>query len=405
MRILHINKFLDLGLAAAGGAGAYVRRLMEVQARRGHEVRLFGCASGASEPGMPEYFDFAAARSPLALPRMIDDSLAAAKLDAFLRAGPADVAHVHNIYHHLTPAILPVLARRRVGVVMTVHDYRLACPAKHFLRPDGICTRCQPNKYYHAVSPGCLGLRGAAVALESFVQRLFRRYFRWVDRFCFPSRFLHGVMLQAGLPRSKAVVSRYVVDEVSLPRDTEPQPREILYAGRLSAEKNPQMMLDLAERMGDVRVVIAGDGPMGETLRRDMDQRGLGNVEMTGQVPHPRLWELYARAAAVVVPSLCLENSPLTMLEAMSGGKCVIVSDHPPLREWVRDGQTGRVFDPKDISSLQRVVEQALRDPDGGRTMGGAASALVKQRCNEQAVADQVQDLYEEAIARCGLRW
>jgi glycosyltransferase involved in cell wall biosynthesis len=39
------------------------------------------------------------------------------------------IAHAHNIYHHLSPSILPMLRKRGIPVVMTVHDLKLACPA------------------------------------------------------------------------------------------------------------------------------------------------------------------------------------------------------------------------------------------------------------------------------------
>ena len=77
---------------------------------------------------------------------------------------------------------------------MTVHDYRLACPAKHFLRRDGVCMRCWPHAMYHAGSPRCLGLGGVALAIETFVQRLGRRYVRRVEKFLCPSEFMAKVL-------------------------------------------------------------------------------------------------------------------------------------------------------------------------------------------------------------------
>ena len=50
-------------------------------------------------------------------------------LDALLAARRPDVAHLHNIYHQLTPSIIATLSRRGVPVVMTLHDYKLVCPS------------------------------------------------------------------------------------------------------------------------------------------------------------------------------------------------------------------------------------------------------------------------------------
>ena len=58
------------------------------------------------------------------------------------QAHPA-VAHGHNIYHHISPAILGLLKQRKVPTVLTLHDLKVACPAYNMLAPDGICERCR----------------------------------------------------------------------------------------------------------------------------------------------------------------------------------------------------------------------------------------------------------------------
>jgi len=159
VRILHIDKFPP-GLGERGGVQSCITATAQAQRARGDQVLEFGTARGDAAPEMPRFFDFAASRRPWNVLRMIHNAEAAGKLEDLLRRRRVDVAHLHTIYHHLTPSILPVLARHRVGIVMQIHDYRLACPMKHFLRPrpDGHCMRCHPNMYFHAVSRRCASL-------------------------------------------------------------------------------------------------------------------------------------------------------------------------------------------------------------------------------------------------------
>jgi len=405
VRILHVEKQLSL----RAGIGSYVRCLSRIQAAGGHEVGFFTCANGDGEAGAPRFFDFTATRSPRAMLRMIHNEEAAETLADVLRARRYDVAHLHNVYHHLTPSILPVLSNRRIGIVMSVHDYRLACPTKHFLRADGLCTRCLPNRFYHAASPRCAGMGGAALAVESLFQRLFRRYFRWVDLFVCPTRFMREVLLRTGLPASKAVVVPNVIGDCGLAgtagdEKAPPGGRELLFAGRLSEEKSPQLMLELARRIRSVRVVIAGDGPLRDALHARAADETLDNVTFTAQVDRRALMRLLARATAVVLPSRCMENSPQTMLEAMAAGRCVIVSDHPPLMEWVQDKVTGRVFRSGEAHSLCRVAQEVLGDEAARSRMALAGQRLVTLRHDGQAIARQIDELYEEAIRRCALR-
>src|SRR5690606_2863211 len=60
------------------------------------------------------------------------------KLRSLLQVFPADVAHLHCIYHHLSPSVLPVLHQAGVPVVLTAHDLKIACPAYKMLNGDGI---------------------------------------------------------------------------------------------------------------------------------------------------------------------------------------------------------------------------------------------------------------------------
>lgn len=400
MRILHIEKMLF----RTSGATSYVRGLSDYQRRRGHEVSHFGCEPPDGPADRLRYFDFTKTRNPLAILRMIHNPKAAADLERFLQGRRVDIAHVHNIYHHLTPSILPVLTARRIPIVMTVHDYRLVCPTKHFLRADGVCLRCLPNRFYHAAGSRCAGPAGAALAIESYIQRFFRRYYQPIGLFLCPTRYMRQILLQAHLPANKAVVLRNIVEPIRLPVDIKQSDCELLFIGRLTVEKAPLLMLELARRLPEARVVIVGEGPLLDNLRNEVAGAGLTNVTLAGHVNHEDLGLYLARATAVVVTSRWIENSPHAMLEPMLAGRCVIVPDHPPLREWVRDGQTGRMFSPGDADSLAAVAGEVLADPAQRDKLAAAGKRFVDRRHDPKNIMNQLDRLYEDVIDRCALR-
>ncbi|MBL7221118.1 MAG: glycosyltransferase family 4 protein [Phycisphaerae bacterium] len=405
MRILHIDKFLPGW--GYGGVESCIAAMTAAQRARGHDVMEFGTACDNDVPDMPRYVDFSASRSLWNLPRMIHNAGAAEKLDKFLRRRKVDIAHIHSIYHHLTPSILPVLVRHRIGIVMQIHDYRLACPTKHFLRPgEGThCMRCHPNKYFHAAGRGCASLAGAGSAIESYISRLTRSYFSSVDFFICPTRFMREIMRQIGTPRSKLIVLRNMVTAPAISSREPENPRRVLFAGRMSPQKAPEMMLDLAERIEKIEVILAGGGSMLDELRRGAADRGLDNVTFTGHVSRDEAGRLMYSSAAVIVTSRWLENSTMTMLEAMLAGRCVIVPDRGPLREWIDDGRTGRLFVPDDVDSLVTVTRQVLSGAAARQRMGRAGKKLAAKRHDPELIADRLEILYREASARCALRW
>ena len=422
MRILHIDKFLDAADPASGGLGAYMPVVTRLLRAAGHTVLHFGCvaaerAQARHDPAppawaehlaeMPPFIDYAALtgrwRRIRGGFRIIHDHVAASRLDAFLSRHPADVAHVHRIYHHLTPSVLPVLRRRGIPVVMSVRDYRLLCPAKLFLRDGRTCRRCQPHRYWNCLLGNCGGDRpaSAAVALETFLQRFFRRYVQNVDFFLCPSQFMADAMREDAVPANKIRWIPHPVAAPASPAEAAQRDDVILYVGRLSAEKGLDLMLDVAEALPDARVNIVGDGPMRQWLADQAGSRGLKNVTMTGHVPNEQLGRHYCQAAVVVVPSRCFENSPYAMLEAMLAGRCVVAPAHGPIGEWIRDGQTGRLFRPGDREDLVRVVGEALSDRAGRDRIARAGRQLVRDRHDPDRAVGRLIDVYEEALGRC----
>src|SRR5690606_6220048 len=106
---------------------------------------------------------------------------ARAKLRELLRVFRPDVAHVHCIYHHLSPSVLPVLRKAGIPVVLTAHDLKLGCPAYKMLNRTGICERCRDGSVLNVVRYRCVRdslAASAVVAVESSVQRGFDVYRR-----------------------------------------------------------------------------------------------------------------------------------------------------------------------------------------------------------------------------------
>ncbi|MBN1553519.1 MAG: glycosyltransferase family 4 protein [Phycisphaerae bacterium] len=399
-----MDKFLHASDAAGGGVGRYIRTLSEESRRRGHTVDEFGCAADTGPANRPAFVDFNESVGWRDRLRILHNPSAAAMLHRHLRSHPVDVAHLHNIYHHVTASILPVLKSHHVGVVMTVHDYRQIGRERLFWRwgmddPDG----GRDDAFLREAKRRCAGLSGWALRLRGWIERAARWYARDVDTFLCPTKFLREELRRAGTPRSKIQYAPIPVEIPDAPPSAD-DGKTLLFAGRLTVEKSPGLLLDLAKRLPDVNLVLAGDGPLRDSLDQRRRREGLFNVELIGHLTREEITPWFARAAAVVVTSRCMENSPVAMLEAMAAGRCVIAPDQPPLREWIAEGQTGRLYKTGDATDLTRAVKTVLADDNARRTMGAAARQIVQQQHNPSSVMNQIEQAYEGAIRRCALR-
>jgi glycosyltransferase involved in cell wall biosynthesis len=177
---------------------------------------------------------------------------------------------------------------------------------------------------------------------------------------------------------------RVIPSGIDLPPDIgeEAGPPEVLYAGRLSAEKGVR---ELVEAAGDLNLVVAGDGP----LRGHVPQA-------RGFVPHDELQQLYARAAIVACPSR-REGFGVACLEAMAYGRPVVATGVGGLRDLVVDGVTGLVVPPRDPRALREALLRLLGDSELRRRLGTAGRLRAREGFSWQAVTDMTLAAYSEA--------
>ena len=391
MRILHVNKFLY----RRGGAEGYMLDVAERQRAAGHEVAFGGWTTRRTTPTTcwarcPSHVEFEPApdgpveRVRLA-GRMIWSREAKAAMGAALDAWRPDVVHCHNIYHQLSPSVLSAAEKRGIPVVLTMHDYKLACPTYQFLDKGAPCTACVDGGPWQAARRACKdGSRAASgvASLEVWLHRRFQAYDP-VGRFVSPSRFLADQIGRAGVYPERVVVLDNLTDVGATEAQVEPG-RGAVFAGRLSFEKGVDTLIRaVGEVTGAVAgpvLDIAGDGPDRAALERLADDVAPGQVRFHGRLVKPQLMALVRGAAVSVVPSRWHENQPLSVLESFASGVPVVASTMGGLPELVREGETGWLVEPDDPGRLAKVLLDALGDPDEAHRRGRAARRLAEER-------------------------
>jgi glycosyltransferase involved in cell wall biosynthesis len=171
-----------------------------------------------------------------------------------------------------------------------------------------------------------------------------------------------------------------IPDEVGPPAE----PPEVLYVGRLSPEKNIDTLL---EAVGDLNLVVAGDGPL-----RDRVPNALGAV------PHAEVERLLERASVVVAPCE-REGFGLAAAEAMAFGRPVVAAAGGALLDLVRDGETGLLVPPRDAPAMRAAVERLLADSGLRERLGRAARELARERFGWDSVIERTLEVYRDALA------
>lgn len=325
------------------------------------------------------------------------------RLRDLLREFPADVAHLHNIYHHQSPSILPVFGEFGVPVVMTAHDLKIACPNNKMLNRLGICERCRGGRYLNVVRNRCIHdstAASAVVAAEAVVHDLLLgSYRRHVGRIVVPSRFYLDKFVEWGWPRERF---RYIPNYVEADR-FDPQTAAgdyLLYFGRLAEEKGVVTLVRAAARAG-VPLRLAGTGPLADALAAELHGLGEHRISLVGFQSGQALHDLIRGARAIVLPSEWYENAPISILEAFAMGKPVIGADIGGIPEAVVPGSTGWLFPSKDGERLAHLMTEVMAAPDSEvAALGAGARERVQAEFNRQRYLDETLTVYRELGVR-----
>jgi len=186
----------------------------------------------------------------------------------------------------------------------------------------------------------------------------------------------------------------------------------ILFVGVMSADKQPQVLLDAweeAERRSPLRSTIVFVGAtdprlfeLTDRLAEQLKQRlvDLGAVDRVRFVPPTPSIELYYRAADVLVMPSLREGLPNVVLEAMASGLPVIASRLPGSTDtMIDDGVNGRLVEPGDRSGFAAAIVEVLGDRAAAARMGAAARRTVEERYRIGIIAERWLGAYHRALS------
>jgi glycosyltransferase involved in cell wall biosynthesis len=279
------------------------------------------------------------------------------RIREIVRSHQPDVAHFHNTFPLISPAAYYAVRKLGVPVVQTISNFRLLCPGGLFLRDGLPCEDCPKHgsllpalahRCYRASLPAT-----AAVAGMITLHRAVGTWRRVVDAYITLSQFARTKFVNAGWPAERiAVKSNFVAPD---PGIGDGSGGYALFVGRLSEEKGIKTLVEAWGRLPNIPLIVAGDGPLAATAWPPQ-------VTAIGYATRERVFSLMKNARALVFPSICYENAPLTILEAFACGLPVIASNIGSIPEFVTHGRTGLLFRVGDAEDLARQVTTMFED-------------------------------------------
>ena len=359
-----------------GGQAKATEGHVAALARRGHQIRVLG----GREP------------EPTAAP----DGVEVVRLPAW-RLGAAQTRFAHPLFsciapqvawadvvHANTPAALTaatalVAKRQRVPVVMGVHTQ---------------------------LETSTLQAPLVGAPLAALLSLWYKVLFGAADLLTAPTRFAAELARQFFAGRIEVVSNGLDLSEQLVPRPTSQRRtgKQLTYVGRLSPEKRPLDLLELLRELpDDVRLAVAGEGPLERPLTEGASRLGVeGRVDLLGFISEDEKRDLLARTDLFVMPSPA-ELQSIATLEAMAAGAAVaaVGYESSAVPQLVRESGGGIVLEPRDPVAQAAAVAALLADRD----------ALAEARANAHAYAashdvarsaERLEKLYRELIEAGG---
>ena len=222
MKILLVN----WSWYATGGDWTYVENLNKLYTKKGHEVIPFSTHNKKNEYSLysknfVSAYDFKelnkhkSIRNGIkALKTSIVSRNALFKLDRILEEHDIKVAHLHNLHHYITPAIIDKLHKRGIKILWTLHDYKIICPENSFVSNGKICEKCITGSFYHCTLNMCKKKSFLASMLASFEAYYYHKKntYDLVDYYLCPSSFIKTKFQKFGFDEKKLFVSNLCYD-------------------------------------------------------------------------------------------------------------------------------------------------------------------------------------------------
>ncbi len=243
-----------------------------------------------------------------------------------------------------------------------------------------------------------------------------RRFSSWFYNKCLiitaPSKHVLDELADYGCSRPMQQISNPILTDLFRPlegKDVLKQKygigrKAVLVFGRLAVEKNLDFALDIfadvAEK-SDAELVFIGDGPSRTVLEQKVNQKALtSRVHFLGTLRGEVLVEAINTCDAFLITSLS-DTQSMAMLQAMAVGLPVVAIRAGGLPEYVEEGVTGYVVDPKNRTAFVEHLLKILNDPELERTLGekGRVSSL---KFSPENITKQFEEVYKKALSSKG---
>lgn len=379
---MRIAYFSDVYYPYVSGVVVSIANFSRELIAKGHSVKLY-TSTPLDASAVPKVAGLEVVR--------LKASTALANYPGFTAVAPSNALQLGRMLDAFAPDVLHAHTPTFVGwyAYYYAHRHRLPLVSTYHTFLPELRDQIIPFNWMHK--------RTAEYLLSAYS----RFHYNQSDLVIAPSRVISEKLLELGIKKRVEVVSNGVDLSKFQPKAANQGTFRFLHVGRLSREKNVDVVLQAFKQVvehRDAELWIVGQGPDAERLKLLTSQLGLdAAVKFCGTIPNADLADVYASASAFVTAST-FETEGIVLLEAMASGLAIVGVDKLAIPSLVKNGSNGFVVPPFDVKAFSDSMTTLIAQPDLLHNFQKHAAIRAKE-FSLQASVLKMEGLYQELVS------
>lgn len=373
MKLLTVNTGVFAVPTSRGGTENHVYYLSRSLSKQEIEIDLVSDVGENAEFGninvhpinLPEFFLFDKGFKGYMLRHAVGGLYAFNKARELLNSNHYDIIHVHG---RLTSLFLS-LFKNNIPLVFTLHD--------------DLPSRKQPHYYTYKLS------------YKVFQQTVAKRASHVIVYHTKLKNYLTNLSID---PNKISVIPNGVDIDLFMMNKKERSENCLIFVGFLTKRKGVNYLLEAVSKIGNIRLIIVGDGPEKKSLKLLANALNISeNVTFVGSIGHHELSNYYSQASIFILPSFS-EAFPQVVLQAMSCGLATIATNISGLPEVITAGYNGFLVEPANVEQLREKIRILAHNPNLSKQIGKNARKIVEERYRWDIIAKQTIRVYKKVL-------
>jgi len=266
--------------------------------------------------------------------------------EELLKIEKPDIVHVHNTYPLWTYSIFDFLNKKKIPIVMTLHNYRLVWDSLSFF----------DNDYMN------YGYFNNSKIQTFFISKIINKnkkniLFKNIDKFIALTEFTKKKFISSKVPEDKLLIKPNFLSDKESNFQSIANKQNAIFASRISKEKGILTLLKSWKDI-EIKINIYGDGPLLNKIKNNSK-----NIQFHGNCSRDIISNEICKSKFLIFPSEWFECMPMTILESFRAGTLVLASNIGSIPNIIKNGHNGILFNPNDPSDIKDKVNWVLNNP------------------------------------------